>query len=506
MAEVTERKTSDPILVKRTDVETKAKENKEARELPEPPGAKVGFNELLQWVDLLTPDMIGDGGRVMLYVYRTDPLINRQLLDPHAPNYIDCIGGSIENIRALNEKYFIDRHGGGRYKIVVSDADKPEGKTKYGRSWFEAFLHIATAEHPPKLDYREVMWDHRQNRGFQTWARGQKIIDENNNVIPPGQAAPANNSNDAMVQAFKIATDFVSKMSQSEQDKLKRQIGGDDSLGKSIGEILLEKMKQDDPSKMVTTLVALLNANKSSGDGGLAAIVPLITGFMSQMAESNRAAMDASNKQFMLMLELVKSKDTNSGNGGDEIDKLHKILEIARELKGGGSSPKSQVAEIIDAAAPIVQPALQIISNITAMRAAAMGSNPPQVQTPTTQSTHIQQQQHQPQPTQQPQLPGASQVTQDEAVAIITQFRPIILNKLAGKGWELGAWITEGFGDMVAASVAKQGEDKLLAAMKAIPDFWQAVTSAYSEDYVKTWLKSFVNYKKEMEEYDGEDD
>jgi hypothetical protein len=93
-----------------------------------------------------------------------------------------------------------------------------------------------------------------------------------------------------------------------------------------------------------------------------------------------------------------------------------------------------------------------------------------------------------------------------EAAQIIQQFAPIIINKLAGEGWEFGAWVSDGFGDPVAASIARHGTDTLLAAAKLVPPFWQQVEKTYGEAYLRKWLDSFVNYKEEMMKMADEDD
>jgi hypothetical protein len=507
MAEVQERKPEQPVIAKRSEIDAKAKEGKELRVLPISPGDKVGFKELLEWIKLITPDMIGDGGRLLMYVYRLDPVINRQILDPHADNNIDVIGGAIENFKNLSEQYFIERHGGGTYKIVVSDADNPEGRSKYGRSWFEAFLNIPIIQYPPKLDLREVDWDNRKNKGFKSWARSQKLIDENDNVMTAGQVPNNSAGGDQIVQAMKVVMDFTRQLSKDQEDKIRRSLGENDP-SKGIHDIIIERMKQDDPNKQVSNMTSMITALKAiipeqKGGSDIAAMVPMFIQMMQHQS-------DMANKQFQMMIELLRGNKENGGNGeGREsrMSELKDLLALAREIKGGSGGAKSQVAEIIDAAVPVVQPALQIIANITAMRAAAAGAPVGSAPNSPIGPSHSQVV-NQAQPSVQPSAPplGAQpmQLSQDEAVAIITQFRPIILNKLAGEGWELGAWITEGFGDMVASSVAKHGEATLLSAMKAIPDFWQAVSQAYNEDYVKSWLHSFVNYKEEMRKHEDD--
>jgi hypothetical protein len=515
MAEITTdpNKESPIPFIKRSELESniKAKNLREELALPPPPGERVSFDSLLKWLKLVTPEMQADN-RLMLYVYRMHPPINRQLVDPTSDNNIDVISSDFDT---LSEQYFIDTHGGGKYKIVVADQSK--GKKQFG-GHFEVLLTINMMEHPPKLNLREVDWTSKNAKGFQSWCRAKGLIDENN--MPIEARTNGLSDKNELVQAMKLVMDYSKELNKDQEDRLRRQLGASDPT-KGVQEILLERMKQDDPNKQLTAITSVISAIKSvmptttpsSEGGGLTTIIPM---FMQMMEQQSKSA----DRQFQLMLEMVKGKGEGTGEGRDEISRLKDLITIARELKGGSASAKSQVAEIIDAASPIVTPAFQMISNIFAFRAAqaqhgtvaANASTPANVgsvNTPanTTTTATVTSQDRALEMAKEANATTASNTVSptNEAMALLQQFRPIILNKLAGEGWEFGAWIADGFGDAMAASVVKHGPDALLNAAKGIPDFWTQIEQSYGEPYLKKWLESFCNYKEELKKVEEED-
>jgi len=147
----------EPVIAKVSEIEAKALEIKEKRALPTPPGKLVGFKDLQDWLKLLTTEE--QQQRITIWIYRREPIINRQLVDPQADNNIDVIFNTFER---LTEDYMRENHGGGNYKFTVKDADKP--KTQLG-GFFEAVLNIPMIDCPPKLDLREVEWDNNHNKG-----------------------------------------------------------------------------------------------------------------------------------------------------------------------------------------------------------------------------------------------------------------------------------------------------------------------------------------------------
>jgi hypothetical protein len=494
---------------------TKAKANdlKNLIALPPPPGESVGLDGWAKWVKLLTPEMQANN-RIAAYVYRTHPAIMLQKVDPNADNYIDFIASDFE---LINENYFIDRFGGGKYKIVI--ADQGLQKKNFG-GYFQVKVDIPVLVHEPKLDYRTLNMNDKNNKGFIAWAIAKGKIDENGNVMTPGITQQQNGNNDT-VQLMKLVMDFMGKMTSEQETKVRRALGENDN-SKGVTEILLERMKQDDPNKQLTALTSVMAAMKSmqpSGDSGLAAIMPLFMQMFQQQQESN-------NRQFQMMMELMKSnKGEGTGESRDSISQLKDLLEVAKEIRGTGhqTSGKSQVAEILDAASPILGPVFNMVASIIAAKSNAPTTVPIRPTGATTvtpvpnnttttpdkvsaqdyiaEQARLANQQSQTQPNgSQPMLPAS------EAQQIITQFGPIIINHLAGEGWEFAAWIAQGFGDATAAKAANHGATALLEAAKVVPEFWNTVQQTYGEEYLKNWLTSFCNYREEMKKMESDED
>lgn len=508
------------FFTNKAEIDAEAKKDKEARALPVAPAERVNFEAFTKWLKLLTPEMVEDN-RLMLYVYRLDPVIDRQRVDPTSDNNIDVISGTVDNLHKLNEDYFINRHGGGKYKIVVNDQEK---KGSFGRIVLESYLTIPVVQHPPKLDLREVIWDHKFNKGYKSWARANKLIDENDMPItaPVTQQVNGSGNTDQLVSAMKLIMDFTKQMSAEQERAIRKQTGTENETSKGIHDIILERLKQDDPNKQVSTVSQLVGALKTlmpeSKTSDLAVIMPLIVQMMQHQS-------DQSNKQFQLVLELLKSNKGEDGEGGekrDEVSRLRDLIEIARELKGGNPPGKNVVAETIESITPVISPALQIIANVVALRAQQQGvpvmppTNPaPPKQATVNRQDTIKTNPNPPNPvTPQPLAPPAPPtetpiVSTDEATNLINQFKPIIMHKMAREGWEFAAWVAEGFGDQVAAGLARYGIEGLLTACRNVPDFWQQVNATYGEEYLREWLTSLVNYKaimKKMEMEEGEEE
>lgn len=493
MPEITEV----PTIAKVSEINQKAEEIKQRRALPPKPGNLVKFSELQEWLTLLPEDA---KDRVTIWVYRRAPVINRQLVDPTADNNIDTIYSGFDK---LTEEYMKSNHGGGNYKFVIKDEDKPlDAKGGY----FQAVLNVDMLEFPPKLDLREVEWDHQHNKGYKSWCRAKKLINDNNMPVieKVGDTPPVTNGVDANM--LKMMLDFTAKMSDKEQEALKRKVGGEDAISKSMNELFLEKLKQEDPSKQMNMVVSLVTAMQSmqpkpQPDNTLATIIPM---FMTMMQQANESA----NRQMTFMVEMMKANQPKEREETDELDKLQKLLAIAKEIKGGGSAPEKTVTEsIIEAAGAILPGVLDLAGRVMAANAVAKGmtTGQPQQQVRPDNSQVITEQNKQ---LQQPQVQQGAQVIGDDkskAIQMIQAFTPQIITHLAGDGYEFGLWIAQGYGDMIAASIANLGPDKLMEAAKGVPEFWNQVASTYGEPHFRKWLESLCNYKQIVEELDKEE-
>lgn len=503
----------NPTLAKKTEVDAKAEEIRVKRTLPKKPGDVVTFSEMCDWLKILTPEMME---RILLYVYRIEPVINRQLVDPQASNSIDVIGDGFER---LSVDYFSNNHGGGKYKIIVFDSGN---KDLQRNGFFSANLSIPMLDCPPKLELREVEWDNSKNKGFKSWARAQKLIDENNMpTIEKKAEAPGTQNSDAMVQAMKLAMDFASKMDEKQQAQLKRQLGAEDTLGKSIGDILLEKMKQDDPNKQLTTLTTLLAAMKANQPepqkqgSELATVMPLLVAMMQSGKDQTLLLVESMKSQQAMMLEMLKG---NGKDSGDDTERLKNLLEIAKMMKGGAAAPERTVTEqIIEAASTILPSALNIVGNIMAINASKAGVSgitpAPQPRNGTVSQTDAaiyaaSQSAQQPQQSVQQLPPGAPVVTQDQMKMALTQFAPLITQALANskEGWEFAGDVENLFGAPTVAIMIKDGAEPLLHVVKSIPEFWNPLIATYGEPHLVKWVNSFVNYKEEIAKAMEEDE
>jgi hypothetical protein len=487
---------STPSVIKQSDIKKKAEENKLAKELPVKPGVRVSFKEMLEWLRLLTPEMT-EGNRIAIYVYRLEPAIIRQLADPEADNNIDVVMGAYDQ---LDEEYMRERHGGGKYRFIIKDLDNPKPQ-KGGH--FEATLYIPMNQYPPVLNLKEVDWDNRLNKGFRAWCKSQGMIDDKN--MPVELKAKQDNSqqsNSDMVAMMKMVMDYTTTLSEKQQNDLKKKIGGEDGLTKSIGDILLEKMKQDDPTKQTATLVSLLTAMKTmqpdiKPDNTLGVIMPMFMQMMTQMQESSK-------QQMTLVIEMMKANASRpSEDKKSTITEMKELFALFSELKGDAVQGKKSTAEVVaDTITELLPPALGLASTFMQQRNQPgsvlntntthnnnTGSTPTVVNQPTT-------------PTIQGQQP---QMTDE--IAAIGQFAPMIIANLGKEGWEFAAWITEGMpnGEMIVATVIKNGVDHLMEVSKKVPQLWEVIEKTYGEPHYRKWLTSFVNYKEEIARIERED-
>ncbi len=517
MAEIVEIKEEirEPVIAKVSEINKEAEELKKRTELPKKPGDRVQPRELHDWLKLLTPPM---EQQIVIYVYRLDPPIIRQKTNPDAPNNIDVISDGYKTLDV--EQYLIDSQGGGKYQLIIKNQGyKPKARAD-NNGYFECIVSIPHNLHPTKLshidrtglDLREVDWDNDKARNFKAWAQAQGLIDKDCKMIESKDKVNGATTvvNGADPSTIKLMLDFAAKMSDRDQEALKRKIGGEDATSKSLNELFLAKLNQEDPNKQMTAMASILGAIKGmmpepKPDNTMTTILPLLI----KMMDDSRAAAD---RNMTMMLEVFKSNNNRPAEKeeGSKIEELKAIVELAREIKGGGAVHQEKtITESLVEALPSV---LGIIGNVTNMMAAAKGVSgvtptvlPPQSNGPNNfRNLHEQNTMNQPQPmAQQPN--GQPQLATNEAANMIQQFGPIIINKLAGEGWEFAAWVSEGFGDMAAATLAKYGPDELLKAAKSVPPFWQQVEASYGEAHMKKWLTSLCNYKEIIKQMEAED-
>ena len=154
-----------PRFVRNREIDKTTVEQAKQHTLPEPPGKILSWDQMHAYLSLLTPEM---WAHVLIYVYRVRPKIRRQLVNVHAPSYIECIG------EPFTFDWFVSRHGGGRYVFDVLDTDKkpkdPDKPTNlFAGKLFQCTYSIDDAKYEPILDYRELELEARENTSYIIW-------------------------------------------------------------------------------------------------------------------------------------------------------------------------------------------------------------------------------------------------------------------------------------------------------------------------------------------------
>jgi hypothetical protein len=233
------------------------------------------------------------------------------------------------------------------------------------------------------------------------------------------------------------------------------------------------------------------------GDGG---VVALIVPLMQMMMESNK-------QQTAILIKIIENQSNGKGDkeGLSDEERLLKLIEISKAIKGEHHTEKSTAEMIIDSVTTLAAPALELVNNIMRakqMSTAGMGQVPtgqPQGQTVNGQANSLMN--HSlpvGQPTQTP-----PPISPAEANTIITQFGPLIIKHLGHEGWEFAELVSSMFGDEVTASAVRHGVEGLMSAAKKVPAFWGQIETTYGEAHLRKWLESFCNYReiiKKMEE------
>ena len=508
-----------PKIVGKAEIEAKAKEIKERTELPKKPGSRVQFRELKDWLNLLTPEQ---EEQVMIYMYRLDPPIIRQKVNPDALNNIDVIGSS--GFKDLTEDYIKNTQGGGKYQLTIKNLGYKPKVGADNSGYFECVVTVPYILMRPKmvhidgsgLDLREVNWDDPKCQAFKAWAMAQGYVNKDGNILDKTVTGQQTTQNSDMVPVMKMMMEFVTKMSEKDQDKLKRQLGGEDALTKSMGELMLEKMKQEDPNKQMSTMTTLITAimgqNKNSGDSGLATIMPMFTALITSMQ-------DSANKQFQMMMALLTKEKEGSGGetkeSGNEIEKLRAMIELAKEIKGGNVQ-RSTAEVIVDGISNNLGPVLGIVGNIVALRAQQQGIKTVPVSGSPMDVANEQNKMNTQQKPQQQQT-NAPGLAEPEHLHILRQFAPLIYNNLTKDGWDFADGVEGMFpgGEQILAKVTGQGVDNLLVAIQQIGqvnlpgvgqvDFYQQVMNTYGEAHLRKWLDEFCRYKAILAEIEKQE-
>lgn len=508
--------------LKASEISSKAHTLQQENRMPAKPGDKVDEVQLQKWLELLTPTM---WDKSMIYVNRLYPRINRKQGDPDAFKYIDVITkDAIEAAGGTIRNHILQTHGGGKYILYITDTSR-----KQNQCIFEAICTITFDEAEPKLNLDEVELHNKENSGYVTYLQNKGILDSQKRIIKnlgtnagnttsTGQAG----SGDTIAAVGQLFNQFATTFKQlNPQQK--------DELGKSgLTDLFLEKLKQEDPGKQMTMLTTMLTA--------MQAMVPKVdTSNSLGMKDVIQMMNDSHNKQMEMFKMLLESQKTNAASGSDDsdLDKLIKWKTALPELfgRGRGNSgedrEKSTAEIVLDGVKEVGLPILGIISQVIQNRTGAVPIVPVNVE----QARQAAGMGGQPQPQQPQQLSPANVISMPQnsnvpnntnapaatgdtglvmLQAYLVNYGMMIINafKSGQTGVDVGQYI-KGLAPMIGEDVYEiikaQGKDKLLAAMKSVPEFWQQTGVLYGESRVQQFVEDFIDFEEILAEDDKEE-
>jgi hypothetical protein len=492
------------------EVDKLATEMAKKRMLPQPPGKKIAFDEMQAYFKLLTPEM---WHHIVIYIYRGYPRIIRKLKNPDTPNYIDCLS------QPFDLDYMIEHHGGGKYTLMACDLEAKPRTTN--NKLFDCELEINSSQYPPKLNYEELDINHKGNMAYVALIQHRGILDNKGAVM--AAAAPANTNPLGSPDSLKALLDFVQGMSTANQDALRERLATpqDQSLSKSLGDIIIAKMTQDDPkaqlAAMLTSIKEVLAMNKAPDDTGR--LVDLVTALKTLMPSGNgtEAAfakvveMQASHNATVLALFEKLAERRAEPPPNPQIEQLEQVFSFAERLANirGGGGGRSGWDIGLDYAKELGGPILNLIStwrtggarpmppvaggaatgaafdpyaNPAAMRALA---NTAQQQAPAAAGTG-------------PQTPPP----QNELGMLVQTYGGLIVNHLnmGTPGHIVADYITGLYGNGIHVQICAQGEPALVQTLMSVPEI-----GVFGEPRLQKFVHEFVCFQEFLDQ-DEEDE
>ena len=485
------------------------------REWVPPPGRTLTWDQLTNWLGKFNTEQ---WSHCSIYVYRQWPLVYRE------PKYIDIITDSTQ----LTLDYFISQFGGGKYKLIITDTD-----TRGSKNLAECYLKISHIEYEPIIDLEGLDKGHKDNKTFVERLKAKGILDSEGNDVSkqPTTQQVQQASGDLAV----LSTTMQNVVNQLLRERTQSMNQGKSGLDEQVITRSMDLMsgayktaldtavKQGNTSEvdqitkvmaMFTQLVQLMKPDKAEGG--------VWEKLLTIQAESHKAQME-------LMKEMIRNTTTQKDQG-NQLEGLLGVLSKVKDIFGfeaphGSSHRPSTLETILEKAPVILDPLARITENIinatqlrrgitavpTASRemipaatAATAEANPPQRGNLSTQDIVNKEQQRQANMTQEDYNNLVRELGFDPK-AFVNQYGPIILQWLNNgrTGDELAEWVENGFGTATYLSIKNIGTEKIVKALKIVPEFWNNVASF--EPQVVEFVDQFVAYGESGTGLIGED-
>lgn len=435
------------------------------------------FNEL-QW------------SHAMVYLYRFWPIILRE------PKYIDVI----TEVQQLSLDYIVSQFGGGKYKLIVTDTDRKDRKNVC-----EAYLKISQVDHEPILNVDELDKGHRDNRSYVEHLIAKGILDQEGNSMATQQKSQGGDNLTVLANTMQnVVNQLLSERRQNNAPKqgmdeavITRSL---DMMSGAYKTALDTAIKQGNTSevdqlgKIMQTFQNLMQMMKpTSGDSNLKELLAIqADGYKSQLAMMDK---------MMTMMQANKNPDSQIDGVLGMIGKVKEIFGL--EAVGGSSHKPSTLETIMEKAPMVLDPLARITENLYNSFLMKKGMGGVTQARPATASGMVAQTQALPAgqvASAEGQLNPeneASNMNSDlgfDPVAFVNQYGPIILQWINGNktGDELAEWVESGFGSTTYLAIRNIGKEKMLRAMKLVPEYWQLIQPI--ELQVNEFIDQFISY------------
>lgn len=465
----------------------------------------------LYWsgVDQSNPD------RACAYVYRTWPMINRQVIDPEARKYIDKMDKAFEDPQQWREE-MLHRFGSGNYKLILNDSG---GTTKsVGQTLIS---DLRDSDYPPVIsNMEELVMDDPSNQSYIEALRQKGLL--------PGEQAMA--SQEAMGIMAGTIKDLANQAARPKEEKTQAQPQTPEAVATKSLEMQQQAFsaglnlakeataaqvaaaeskaanQQTDPKQslgLLKDLIGVIQGLKPelppaqaspSGD-----LTKLVESFMGREAALQGKILEILQAQ-ITALQTAKNPDAQPASKDDlvsSLERLAKVKDTVQDLFGGGERederpekappPWMRLAESALSTLPALGTALLGMSyNLALARGKAPGEPIHPGAIPIAEIPA-------PDQTETPSLNAAGATL---GPAITSMLRTIegpfllYLNNPDKTGADFAEWLSFGYGEVRYQAMREMGKDTILALLLSYPPIAGVIkqvparTDAFLEDFL----------------------
>jgi hypothetical protein len=310
------------------------------RELPSPPKFSMKPEDFFEYwakMDKKYPS------RLLLYVYRMWPVIDRTLADPNAKKNIGKVDAAWDPANWRQE--MLHCYGSGDYKLALTDGalSKSIGQT--------IVMNLRDSEYPPAVPPDELVMDDPANRSHIEWLRIKGKLDQGEDVAntetvdklasalieqskqsskAAAEAAAAKPGEAASV--VKETADLIGQAARTSHEMLKNTYQEMETIRKA----------QTDPAAGLTMIQQLFALMKSLAPTPADATQPAAAGFMAELTKIVDSAAAREAKLNGTILELMRG----------QLQSMEARLQQSQTQPAQGANPqrglKESLQELVD--------------------------------------------------------------------------------------------------------------------------------------------------------------